>query len=63
MKKINHEPPKNNMITVNLTFDKETYELIERISGKLGVEPSYWINMVLLSKIKGIEANKIEKST
>ena len=39
-------------IEVSLVLQKEVYELIKRISNKLGMEPSSWINLVLSSKLK-----------
>lgn len=39
-------------IEVSLVLQKEVYELIKRISNKLGMESSSWINLVLSSKLK-----------
>ncbi len=58
MKKSKPTPPKNAKMILHLDLDKDIYERVERISSKLGLEPAYWVNMVLLSKIKAIESNK-----
>ncbi|MEE8359184.1 MAG: hypothetical protein V3R82_07220 [Candidatus Hydrothermarchaeales archaeon] len=46
-------------VGVPVVLKKEDYELIERISIKLGIDPSTWINLARSSKLKGmiIEAN------
>jgi hypothetical protein len=48
--------PNGTASTVNVPIKTETYELIERFSKKLGIEPDLWINQVLNSKVKGKEA-------
>jgi hypothetical protein len=42
-------------VMVTLAIKKETYELIDRISNKLGLDPALWINFLISSKLKGME--------
>lgn len=43
------------IIEVNLVFQRDIYDTIDRVSRKLGMEPSTWIDFVLTSKLKGME--------
>jgi hypothetical protein len=43
---------KDHHVEVKLNLDKEIYDLIEKVSRKLGIEPESWINLVILSKLE-----------
>ncbi len=39
-------------VPIKLLLSKEDFELVERISGKLGLDPASWINIVVSSKLR-----------
>jgi hypothetical protein len=42
------------MVRVVLPIKRESYRLVEKISKKLGMEPSAWINLVVTNKLKAM---------
>lgn len=40
-------------VTIIVTLEKEEYKLLEKISAKLGMDMSPWVEFVLSSKIRG----------
>ncbi len=42
----------NGNVKISVSLDRDVYEQIERISTKLGIEPSTWINIIATSKLE-----------
>jgi hypothetical protein len=40
-------------VEVSVVLERNVYDLIEKISRKLGMEPSSWISLILSSKVRG----------
>lgn len=42
----------NDEIECNLVIQKDVYDTVERVSRKLGMEPTAWMSLVVSTKLK-----------